>query len=114
MDITEDDKFDKLISKALETEKQFELPHSFADRIVNMVEVKSVVKESRSDRWWLVLGIISMIGAFAFAFTKVKLDIGVGAYTFFRNYWGLAVFGLIFITALHFVDKLILRKQESG
>lgn len=114
MELSNDDKFDQLVSKALENERSFDLPKGFADRVVAMAEARVVKKESGREIWWLVPGIISMLGAVVFAFTRVKFTASVGVFTFISGYWGLIVFGILFITALHFVDKLIIRKQESG
>jgi amino acid permease len=112
--MSNDEKFQQVVSSALESEREFELPHDFADRVVLKIQHHAVEKEAKRDKWWLIAGIVSMLGAFVFAFTKVEFKPGVGIYTFFQGYWGLTIFALIFILILHIVDKTILRKQESG
>ncbi len=120
--MTDDDRFNQLLAEALEKEPAYELPKGFSERVMAMVEKQSLKKESLRDRWWIIAGIVMMIGAVVYVVLKVKLDLKpdlnldltFGVFTFFKGYWGLAIFGIIFITALHIVDKLILRKQESG
>ena len=111
MELNNDDKFDQLLSKTLENEKSFQLSTGFADRIVAMAEARLVKTESNRELWWLVPGIISMIGAVVFALTQVKFTASVGVFTFISGYWGLVVFGIVFILALHFIDKLLLKRH---
>jgi uncharacterized membrane protein YhaH (DUF805 family) len=110
----DDDKFEEVVSEALEKGTTYELPHDFADRVVMMVQRKAVQNETRRDRWWLIIGIISMIGAVAFVLTNVEFKPGVGVFTFFKGYWGLALFGTLFILALHILDKLIISHRSHG
>lgn len=110
----EEDKFDEIVSDALKKGAPFELPHDFADRVVMMIQQKSVQQESKKDRWLLIGGIVSMIGVLAFVFTKVDFKPSVGVFTFFQGYWGLVIFGVLFVTALHIIDKRLFKKQESG
>jgi hypothetical protein len=114
MDMTEDDRFEKSISSALEKETEFKLSPGFADRVVSMIQQQSLQKESQRDKWWLVAGIISMIGAMAYAFSTIDLKLSVGVFTFLKGYWGLVTFGVLFIICLHIIDKRLFKKQESG
>jgi hypothetical protein len=110
----EHDKFEDIISEALEKGSSFELPHDFADRVVMKIQREAVPKESKRDQWWLIGGILSIIGALVFAFINVEFKPSVGVFTFFKGYWGLAIFGILFVIALHIIDKRLLKKQESG
>jgi hypothetical protein len=120
MNYHQDDKFDQLLSKALEKESEFELPQGFADRVAAMAEAHSLQKETQRDRWWWAIGIMSMIGAVVFVLTKVQISQisivkpSVGVFTFFQGYSGLVIFAISFVISLHLFDKLVLRKQESG
>lgn len=123
--MTGDDKFDNLLSKALEKES-FRLPHGFADRMVAMAEKQSVQREAQRDRWWLAGGIAAMLAAVVFVVLyvdfkslfqvapKLEFTPSVGVFTFFQGYSGLVIFAILFITALHVIDKRLLKKQESG
>jgi hypothetical protein len=104
----EKDKFDEIVSNALENVSGFELSPDFADRVVGMVHKKVIQREAKRDRWWLVTGIVSLIAVFAFAFTRIKFTASVGVFTFVQSYWGLVVFGILFVTALHIIDKRII------
>jgi len=109
-----DEKFEQVVSSALEGEREFELPHDFADRVVLKIQQHAAEKEAKRDKWWFIAGIVSMLGACVFAVTQVDFKPGVGVYTFFQGYWGLVVFGILFVGALHVIDKRLLKKQESG
>ncbi|HMJ69295.1 MAG TPA: hypothetical protein VK508_10385 [Cyclobacteriaceae bacterium] len=109
------DKIEQAVFDALKSEPRFELPANFADRVVAMVDAKVKQKEAQMDRWWLAAGIISILGAFIYAYASVEFKPEVGVFTFFSGYGGLVIFGLVFVIALHLVDKLLLKKsQESG
>jgi len=107
----DDDKFEEVVSKALEKET-FELPHDFADRVVRKIQQESLQKESQRDKWWFITGIVSMIAALVFVFTNVEFKPSVGAFTFFNGYWGLVIFGIIFVVALHIIDKRIISHRS--
>jgi len=106
-----DEKFEQAVSSALGSEREFELPHDFADRVVMKIQQHAVEKEAKRDKWWLIAGIVIMVGACVFAVTQVEFKPGVGVYTFFQGYAGLIIFGVIFVLALHILDKTILRKR---
>jgi hypothetical protein len=107
------DNVDEVVLKALQAEPRFELPLGFADRLVAMVELRIALKEARRDRWWLAGGIVSIVIALVYAFTMVSFKPGVGVFTFFSGYKGLVIFGVLFVVALHLVDKFLLRKNKG-
>lgn len=110
----DDDKFEEVVSGALEKGTTFELPNDFADRVVKRIQQESLQKETQRDRWWLIVGIVSMIGALVLAFAFVDFKLSVGVFTFFKGYSGLVIFGIVFIAAIQVIDRLLLKKQESG
>src|ERR1041384_3416610 len=109
----DDDKLEEVISSALEKGTSFELSHDFADRVVLKIQQATLQKEAKTDRWWLIGGIISIIGALVFVFTNVEFKPSVGVFTFFKGYTGLVIFGTLFIITLHIVDKRIIRSRGS-
>jgi hypothetical protein len=110
--MNEDDKFEEVVSQALETSTSFGLPHDFADRVVKKIQLESLHKETHRDRWWLIVGIVSMIGAVVFAFTNVDFKPSVGVFTFFKDYSGLVIFGITFIITIHFIDRRIISHRS--
>jgi len=110
----EDNKFEEVVSEALRNDDTFELPHGFADRVVAVIRQKAIQREARRDRWWLVAGVASIIIALVVVFTKVEFKPSVGVFTFIQGYWGLIIFGVLFVITLHIIDKRLLKKQESG
>jgi len=122
MDMKQDDNFEKIVSSALEKQSGFELSPDFADRVVLMIQQQATQKESQRDRLWLIAGIVTMIGALVYTLMKVefiptlprievvKFSPGVGVFTFLSGYSGLVIFGIIFVVALHIIDKRLLRR----
>jgi hypothetical protein len=108
----DDDKFEEVVSRALEKGTTFGLPQDFADRVVRKIQQESLQKETQRDRWWLIAGIISMIGAVVFAFTNVDFKPSVGVFTFFKGYSGLVIFGVVFIIILQVIDKRIISHRS--
>jgi len=106
------DRFEEEVSDALEKGTSFELPHDFADRVVMKIQQQSFQKETQRDRWWLIVGIVSMIGALVFAFTNVEFKPSVGVFTFLNGYSGLVIFGIAFIIILHVIDKRIISHRS--
>lgn len=109
--MNDDEKFEQVVSSALESDREFELPHDFADRVVLKIQQHSVAKEAKRDKIWLISGIVAILGAFIFAITQVEFKPGVGVYTFFQGYSGLVIFGVAFVVALHIIDKKILSQR---
>lgn len=103
-----DDRFEDLVSEALEKSTSFELPHDFADRVVKKIQQASLQNETKRDRWWLAVGIVSIIGALTLAFSFVEFKPSVGIFTFFKGYSGLVIFGIVFVAILQIIDKRII------
>ncbi len=104
------DNIEQAVFNSLKAQPRFELPAGFADRIVAMVEQKIALRETRRDRWWLVSGILSLVIALGYVVTKVSFKPEVGVFKFLSGYAGLVIFGIIFVIALHLVDKFLLKK----
>jgi hypothetical protein len=103
---------DEAINKVLETEPAYELPHGFADRVMGIIQRRVSEKEAKRDRLWLILGLTGILIAFVFAAVAVKFKPDAGIFTFLSGHWGLILFGILFVTALHVVDKRILRHNK--
>lgn len=106
------DKLDEAINKALEKEPEYDLPHGFADRVMAIIQRKAVEKEAKRDRLWLVLGLVGIAIAFVYAATAVQFKPGVGVFTFLSGYWGLILFGVLFVIALNVIDKRLLKHHK--
>ncbi len=109
-----DEKFDKVINEVLKKEPPFELPYDFADRVVLKIQQKAVEQEAQNDRWWMLLGILSIVGALAFVFTQVSFKLGVGVFTFLKGYAGLVIFGVLFVIVLQIIDRILFSKSRIG
>ena len=103
------------VFQALKNEPEFELPASFADRVVKLAEAKQQARSTSREYFWLGIGLFFLLIAFvaAIALTQFKLDFG-----FLRgmsSYTGIFIFGIAFITLLNLMDKKLIHKnQVSG
>lgn len=107
MDMTDDEKLEKTVSNALSREPDYFLKANFADRIVNAIQAR---KEAQRDRWAIIIGLVGLVVALIFVVQQVEFKTP----NFFSGYTGIVIFGMVFAVGLHFFDKLVLRKQESG
>lgn len=97
------------IFKALEREPSFVLPASFASRVISRLET-SHARGSR-DMYWLYGGIAACLVAMVVSIfiTGFKFDFGV--FSFISGYPGLITFGIVFVLALQWIDRKIVRKS---
>jgi hypothetical protein len=114
MDMKEDDRFEEVVSNALRNEREFELSHNFADRVVKIIQQKAMQKEAKRDRWWLIAGVVGMVAALGYAMVAVEFEPNVGVFTFFQGYWGLVTFGVLFVIALNVIDKRVISRKSHG
>jgi hypothetical protein len=98
---------------ALKREPEYTLPVYFADRLVTLIESKEKVKEISSDKFWLGLGLFSLVISLIVALALTNFKLSFGAFRFFAGYPGLVVFGIAFILVLNWIDKRIIRKAEA-
>lgn len=112
--MNKEEKFERIVSDALEKEPAFELPYDFADRVVLKIQQQAVERDAKRDKWWLITGIVAILGALIVAFTQVTFKPEVGVFTFFKGYAGLVIFGVLFIIALHIIDKRIISHRSHG
>jgi hypothetical protein len=104
---------DKQVERALTREPDFKLPNGFADRLVSMIEEA----RKKEQKWEIFLmgfaGFLFLIALIVvFVLTDFKLDLtGV---SFLSRYFGLMVFGILFIVLLHVVDKKVIHKTQGS
>jgi hypothetical protein len=108
----DEQELEKKIESVLMREPDFQLPTSFANRLVNMIDAKQ-----KAGRQWEIFWI-----AFAGFLFVVAVGVSVyitgfkpsfSAFPFLNNYAGLIVFGVLFIGLLNWVEKRFLRRTAS-
>jgi hypothetical protein len=87
----------------------YQLPNHFADSVVRRVEAGS--KGLSSDYVWMGIGLFAFFLTAVVIAVLMKVSVNFGAFKFISGYGGLLVFGLLFILALQWVDKSIIRKN---
>ena len=100
---------------ALEHEPEFGLPLNFADAVMSRIESK---RESRKEYFVLAGGILFFVIATVVTYFMLgirlstdtfKMQTGVGAYQFVKDYAGLFIFGAAFILLLQWFDKRFIK-----
>jgi uncharacterized membrane protein YhdT len=108
----DEQEIDKKIESVLTREPDFQLPVSFASRLVSMIDARQ-----KAGRQWEIIWI-------AFAGFLFVIAVGVSVYLtgfkpsfsafpFLNNYAGLIVFGVVFIGLLNWVEKRLLRFSKN-
>jgi hypothetical protein len=104
---------DQHIKSALEKEVNFRLPQNFSDRIIQLI-----AQRARQERRWELTGIVSAAVLFVVALIVTlyltEFKFGFGTLTFLNNHIGLFAFGIIFIVALQFIDKKLVRRHQAS
>ncbi|MBS1505146.1 MAG: hypothetical protein JSS79_00760 [Bacteroidetes bacterium] len=103
----------KKVFDALGQEPEYALPSNFADRMVRLVEAKEHSKEISRDNFWIGLGIFAFLVGLVFAIAATDFKFSTGAFRFLSGYPGLIIFGIVFILALQWLDKKIVRRETT-
>lgn len=96
------------VFNSLKKEPDFHVSLPFADRIIALIEKK----EERKDFWWIAAGIFLTVIALIVALAITKVNWSTGSFTFVSEYYGLVLFGIVFILALQWIDKKFVLKQD--
>jgi len=97
----------------LKREPEYTLPVYFADRLVTRIESKETAKEVSRDKFWLGLGLFSLVVTLIVAFALTDFKPSFGVFRFLAGYTGLAAFAVAFILLLNWIDRKIIRKAEA-
>ncbi len=99
----------KLVFEALCKEPAFKLPSDFAKKVSLMASEK---KSFNWDKFFFICGGIGFVAALIYAFASIQASFSVGVFQFFSSYSGLALFGVVFVLLLNWVDKKIINKPS--
>jgi len=100
----------KKVFDVLKKEPDFTLPVNFADKVVARIEAK---KESSRDLIWIGAGVATFIIAAIISVALTNFRFNFGAFRFISGYPGLVAFGVVFILALQWVDKKLIRPTAT-
>ncbi len=95
------------VFNSLKKEPDFHVSLPFADRVVALIEKR----EEQKDYWWLAAGLFLSVITLIVAIALTKVTWSAGAFTFVSDYYGLVLFGIVFILLLQWVDKRVIKKQ---
>jgi hypothetical protein len=102
----------KTVFQALSMEPGFKLPVSFADRVAAIAETKH--KSSSFNFLLFGLGIFFLVIAFVVAIVMTGFKLNLGFLSDMSPYYGLFVFGGLFIGLLNILGRKLLRKQSHS
>jgi hypothetical protein len=97
----------------LKREPEYTLPVYFADRLVTLIESKEAIKEVSRDKFWLGLGLFSLVITLIVAFVITDFKPSFGVFRFFSGYSWFIFFGIAFVLFLNWIDRKIIRKVEA-
>lgn len=98
---------------ALSKEPSFSLPSSFAQNVIQKIAALEAKRETRRDILWLVAGVVTfgITTIVCVVLTGFKFD--SGAFTFLKNYGGLAFFGLALAVLFQVLEKKLLPSTKK-
>jgi hypothetical protein len=100
----------RMVFEALRKEPQYRLPSNFASKVA----AKAMAEKGFNwDKFFLISGCIATVAAFIYALISIKASFSVGVFQFFSSYYGLAVFGIVFVLLLQWIDRRLVRRVHS-
>ncbi len=115
-----DEKAYREVFRILKKDPEYELSAHFAERVVASIATKQTSRSYR-DYIWFGAGIMVLLAAFVGTMMYTGLDfnlrgIGVdlGFLSGMSDYKGLAIFGVVFIALLNWLDKRLVRHDAGS
>jgi high-affinity Fe2+/Pb2+ permease len=102
---------DKKIEAALSREPDFQLPPTFANRLVSLIEAKQKSASKREIFWIAFAGFLFAV-AVGVSVYLTGFKPSFNAFPFLNNYGGLVVFGVFFIGLLNWLEKRLLKTKN--
>jgi hypothetical protein len=99
------------VFRALAKEPRYQISPRFAENVVARVAEKQQAKQSR-DYLWFGAGIFLLILTAVVTVMVVGFKPDFGFLSSMSDYKGLAVFGILFITFLNWLDKRVIRGRQ--
>lgn len=97
--------------RALQKEPEYELPADFAHKVMARAGTRQASRLS-NDYLWFAAGILFLAGSFAVTLKFVDFHLDLGFLVIMADYKGLAIFGIIFILCLNWLDKKLVRGKH--
>ena len=108
----DEQEIDKKIEAALTREPDFQLPPTFANKLVSMIEAKQQASRSREVYWIAFAGFLFVV-AVGLSVYLTGFKPSFSAFPFLNNYVGLIVFGVFFIGLLNWLEKRLIKKTST-
>jgi hypothetical protein len=97
------------VFQALGKELDYELPADFAAKVANRILVRDE-KRLSSEYIWFAAGILCLAAAFIWTIVFIGFQLDFGFLNGMAAYKGLAIFGIVFIIGLNWLDRKLLRE----
>lgn len=96
------------IFEGLRREPEFVLPSNFSENVV--YRLKLTASLSSRDMIWFYSGLAACLVAMIVSVLMTDFRINFGAFRFISGYPGLVIFAILFVLALQWVDRKIVRR----
>ena len=102
-----DDTAYRRVFDTLKKEPSFQVPANFAANVIRSMQPAQPT-QSR-DIFWMVTGVFAftIVAGISMVLTEFKFDFG--ELRFISSYSGLIIFGIVFILALQWIDKRLIK-----
>jgi hypothetical protein len=104
----DEQEIDKKIENVLTREPDFQLPPSFANRLVSMIDAKQKAGRQWEIFWIAFAGFLFLV-AVGVSIYLTGFKPSFSAFPFLNNYAGLIVFGVMFIGLLNWAERRFLK-----
>ena len=101
------------VFRALEKKRTFELRPGFAERTAARLVAQQEASRSR-DYFWFGAGIFFLIVAAIGTVLFTGFTLNFGFLNVMADYKGLAIFGILFIVFLNWLDKRLVIRKPAG
>lgn len=101
----------RIVFSSLERDPLPGLSPLFADQVMSRLVAKQNQVAAR-DSFYLVAGIVSILGAAITGAWLSGFTLDVGIFKFFSGYTGLVLFGSGFVAVIHWLDQKFVRSKN--
>jgi preprotein translocase subunit SecF len=103
------------VFRALKKDPHYQLPSTFAEKVAARIIARQHEKVSKDYLWFgagIVFLIISFVGTLIYTGFRLDLKFAFGFLAVMSDYKGLAVFGIVFIFLLNWLDKKLVKEKQ--
>ena len=101
------------VFRALQKDPGYRVPPGFAEKVLHRVTMKQE-KALMRDYYWFFAGILFVLSSAVVTLVIIDVRLDFGFLNVMSEYRGLAVFAIIFIAFINWLDKRLVRQKLTG